>query len=117
MSNKSKPVVDWGNDPIRDALKKALDGLTQDELVKFFDQYSVDDIAVQNDGVWFNSEFVIEEMVYDGDGLIQKVVYKFSHGKNEFLIQFFGTYMSYVGSTYHGWRFVTASQKVVTVYE
>lgn len=102
-------------------LTKQLNGLNDREENNFFNAYN-SNIRLYSDEECMKEihyESVIEsDLYYDGDGIIQQSVYRFtSFDGDELLVKFYGSYQSFVGETYHGWKFVEAKEKTITVYE
>lgn len=102
-------------------LTKQLNGLNDRDIGVFFYSYSTyDTFLYANDECtqYIDDECLhASDIIYNGDGLIQFSVYKFSDGVDSAIVKFHGTYESYNGAEYDGWEFVKAVQKTITEYE
>lgn len=106
---------------LKDCLAKQLDSIDDREINYLFNSYNTDDLifcANEECTKYFRIETLIAgDIYYNGDGCTQYSVYKFTYGSDEFYVRFFGSYQSYIGENYHGWKFVEPKQQVITVYE
>lgn len=102
-------------------LTKQLNALGERPLDVLFEGYHPFDIHLfANDECTelFSLENIVSgELYYDGNGIVQFSVYKISYRDESYLVKFYGTYESYVGSNYTGWKFVEAKEKTVIVYD
>lgn len=106
---------------LKEYLAKQLDNMDDREINYLFNGYGTVDItfyANEECTKYFRIETLIAaDIYYNGDGCTQQSVYKFSYGDEVFHVKIFGSYESYVGENYHGWKFVEPNQKIITVYE
>lgn len=106
---------------LKKVLTKQLNALIAREIDILFEGYHPFDIHLfANDECTelFSLENIVSgELYYDGDGIVQFSVYKISYRDESYLVKFYGTYQSYVGSSYTGWKFVEAKEKMVISYD
>lgn len=103
-------------------LAEQLDALDDRQKEIFFNGYNTSDISLFsdiecNDVIHFEP-VLSQDMTYDVDEIRQKSVYRFTSIQNEeVMVMFHGTYQSYSGEHYHGWKFVHPVDKTIIVYE
>lgn len=98
---------------LKETLESILDNLDDSDKQEF--------MRVCGDDTPFDNELITVELVdeYGGEdqGSDYYAVYSFSKDNEKIFVKFYGWYASHYGSEYQGYKFVTAQQKTITVYE
>jgi hypothetical protein len=70
--------------------------------------------ALDNQLIYCN---VVDSYGGEDQGSDYWCVWKFSKGREECFVKFYGYYASHYGTDYQGYKFVTPQQKTIIVYE
>lgn len=104
----------------KDELIKQIDDWDSRTISYFFNAYSIDDFDIFGDiehRELATVKYVDHGTYYNGDGLTQFSVYQFLFRGESHMIKFYGTYVSYVGEDYRGYKFVEPVEKTIIEYE